>query len=140
MKAEALVDTLSDTLPNAEAETGEVKMGNVKAETVADTLIEVDCATFFITLCDLHGEVPWRGTCLERYLMQRTRHLATYCAILRQILVHRQTDTVGDARRNSEAVSDKLGCTIVEAKNKTDSNTFGYVERKELVDTLADPL
>ena len=66
MKAEALVDTLSDTLPNAEAETGEVKMGNVKAETVADTLIEVDCATFFITLGELHGEAPWRGTCLER--------------------------------------------------------------------------
>lgn len=58
LKAEALVDTLSDTLLNAEAETLKVKIGNVEDETVANTLKEEDSSLFYITLGNVHGEAP----------------------------------------------------------------------------------
>lgn len=58
LKAEALFETMSDTVLNAEAETLKVKIGNVDAETVANTLKEENSALFYITLGDLHGEAP----------------------------------------------------------------------------------
>ena len=58
VKAEALLDTLGNKLLNAEAETLEVKMGNVEAKAVAYPLKEVASASFNINLGDVHSEAP----------------------------------------------------------------------------------
>ena len=62
------------------------------------------------------------------------------CNVEAQTLVHTQTGTVGEARRDSKALGDKqsdvlvkklvysLSCTEPEAEIKTVSDILGYVE------------
>ena len=72
-------------------------MGNVEAETVADTLKEVHFALFYITLGDVHGEAPGHNLVVTLADTQAEKLGDILCNVEAEALVHTQTGTVGEA-------------------------------------------